>query len=179
MPHINLPPDLPGIRSLAAYRPETGAPLYALAETLLRNSVFSQAEAELIATFTSAQNDCTFCASSHAAAARYLLGDDKNVVDAVIENYQTAPISSKMKALLTIAKCVQQDASTVSDEIVAKARLLGATDREIHDTVLIAATFCMFNRYVDGLATLTPADKTDYESMGKRMGTLGYVPPKI
>ena len=180
MPHITLPEGLAGIRSLAAYRPDTGAALYALAEALLRGpeSSFSQAEAELIATFTSSQNECTFCTCSHAAAARYLFNQDKSMVDAVIENYETAPISEKMKALLAIAKCVQQDARTVTDELVANARLVGATDRQIHDTVLIAATFCMFNRYVDGLATVTPLGLEAYEPMGERMATLGYVPPK-
>lgn len=180
MPHITLPEGFPGIRSLAAYRPDTGAALYALAEALLRGteSSFSQAEAELIAAFISAQNECTFCTCSHAAAARYLFNQDKSIVDAVIENHQTAPISEKMKALLGIAKCVQQDARTVTDELVANARLLGATDRQIHDTVLIAATFCMFNRYVDGLATVTPLGLEAYEPMGERMATLGYIPPK-
>ena len=179
MPHISLPEGFPGIRSLAAYRPDTGAALYALAEALLRgDSSFSQADAELIATFTSSLNQCTFCTCSHAAAARFLFESNQDVVDAVMADYHTAPISDKMKALLTIAKCVQEDARTVSEDIVANARLLGATDREIHDTVLIAATFCMFNRYVDGLATVTPTDVADYIPMGERMGTLGYVPPK-
>ncbi|GAB2764526.1 carboxymuconolactone decarboxylase family protein [Rhabdobacter roseus] len=180
MPYIALPEGYPGIRSLAAYRPDTGAALYALAEALLRgDSALSQAEGELIATFTSSLNDCTFCASSHAAAARYLFATDQVLVDAVLADYQTAPISDKMKALLTIAKRVQQDARTVSEEVVEVARQQGATDREIHDTVLIAATFCMFNRYVDGLATLTPTDPAAYEPMGERMATLGYVPPKV
>ena len=114
MPHISLPEGFPGIRSLAAYRPDTGAALYALAEALLRgDSAFSQADAELIATFTSSLNQCTFCTCSHAAAARFLFESNQDVVDAVIADYHTAPISDKMKALLTIAKCVQEDARTV------------------------------------------------------------------
>jgi uncharacterized peroxidase-related enzyme len=179
MAHIQVPEGIPGIRSLVMYRPETGQYLYALAQALLRNeSPLSEAERELIATFVSSLNDCQFCAGSHAAAARFLLGKDKELVDQVIADYQTAPVSDKLKALLTIAKCVQQDARTVSEELVADARQHGATDRDIHDTVLIAATFCLFNRYVDGLASLTPTDPAAYESMGERMGTLGYVMPK-
>ena len=58
---------------------------------------------------------------------------------------------------------------------IARARAEGATDVEIHDTVLIAAAFCMFNRYVDGLATLTPADPAAYDDMGRRMAEHGYV----
>ncbi len=175
MPHIPLPAGVPGIRSLVMYRPDTGKPLYELAQILLReDSPLSPAERELIATYVSSRNECVFCASSHAAAARYLFQDEAQTVDFVLEDYQNAPISDKLKALLIIAGKVQADARTVSDEDVALARKFGAIDRDIHDTVLIAATFCMFNRYVDGLATLTPTDAGAYEQMGERMGTLGY-----
>ncbi|MDX2247233.1 MAG: peroxidase-related enzyme [Bacteroidia bacterium] len=180
MPHIQLPEGVPGIRSLALFRPDTGMHLYELAQVLLRGpSPLSEAERELIAAFVSYRNQCTFCMSSHAAAARYLYQDAAKTVDFALEDYQQAPLSEKLKALLTIAGRVQHDARTVSEEDVARARAFGAEDRDIHDTVLIAATFCMFNRYVDGLATFTPpADDPTYMDMGKRMGTLGYVPPK-
>lgn len=178
MPHIQLPDGVPGIRSLVLFRPDTGKPLYELAQVLLRgDSPLSQAERELIATYVSAQNDCNFCTQSHAAAARALFGDDREVVDFVLTEYQTAPISDKMKALLTIAGRVQTDARTVSDALVAQARSHGATDRDIHDTVLIAATFCLFNRYVDGLATLSPTDSAVYEPMGERLAQHGYTVP--
>lgn len=180
MAHINLEKDIPGIRSLAMYRPDTGKPLYELSQVLLRDdSPLSQAERELIATYVSFLNECKFCMSSHAAAARYLYKAEAQTVNLTLEDYQDAPISDKLKALLTIARNVQKDARTVSNENVALARSFGATDRDIHDTVLIAATFCMFNRYVDGLATLTPTDAETYEVMGERMGTIGYIPPKL
>ncbi|WP_435353679.1 carboxymuconolactone decarboxylase family protein [Emticicia sp. SJ17W-69] len=179
MPHIPLPEGVPGIRSLVMYRPDTGKPLYELAQILLREeSPLSPAERELIATYVSHKNTCNFCMNSHAAAARYLFQDEAKTVDLVLDDYQNAPISEKLKALLTIAGKVQTDARTVSDEDVENARKFGANDRDIHDTVLIAATFCMFNRYVDGLATLSPTDSNLYAQMGERMGTLGYVLPK-
>lgn len=178
MAHIDLEKDVPGIRSLVLFRPDTGKPLYELAQILLRNeSPISQADRELIATFVSSKNQCVFCTSSHAAAARYMYDDKAQVVDLVIDDYENAPITEKLKSLLAIAERVQADARTVSQEIVEKAKSLGATDREIHDTVLIAATFCMFNRYVDGLATLTPTDSKSYEQMGERMATFGYKLP--
>lgn len=178
MPHIQLPENVPGIRSLVMFRPDTGKPLYQLAQILLRDdSPLSQAERELIAAYVSNKNTCTFCSCSHAAAARYLYQDEAQTVDLVLEDYQNAPISDKLKALLRIAGKVQTDARTVSEEDVQLARSFGANDRDIHDTVLIAATFCMFNRYVDGLATLTPTDAETYAQMGERMGTLGYVLP--
>jgi len=118
--------------------------------------------------------------SSHAAAARFLYKEAGQTVDIVLNDYRNAPISEKLKALLTIAGKVQSDARTVLDEDVALARSHGAVDRDIHDTVLIAATFCMFNRYVDGLATITPPanDLDTWNAMGERMGTFGYVPPR-
>jgi hypothetical protein len=67
------------------------------------------------------------------------------------------------------------DARTVSQEIVEKAKSLGATDREIHDTVLIAATFCMFNRYVDGLGTAHALTDEIYYSTGKKIAEHGYL----
>ena len=179
MAHIKVPEGVPGIRSLVMFRPETGKYLYELAQILLRNeSPLTPAERELIATHVSTRNQCVFCASSHAAAARELYGDKREIVDCVIENVASAPVSPKMKALLNIAGKVQINGREVKPEDVELARQHGATDRDIHDTVLIAATFSMFNRYVDGLASFTPTDPKVYQEMGKRMSTLGYVLPK-
>lgn len=175
MPHISLPADVPGIRSLVAYRPDTGKFLYELAEALLRSeSTLSQAERELIAAYVSSQNACSFCTASHAAASRHLFGEQSDVVDAVLADYRTASINEKLKALIAIAGKVQQNGRLVTDEDVAEARRQGATDREIHDTVLIAAAFSMYNRYVDGLATWAPEDPAAYAEMGQRMAEQGY-----
>ena len=179
MAHISVPEGVPGIHSLVMFRPETGQHLYQLAQVLLRGeSPLSEAERELIATYVSSRNECMFCMSSHAAAARYLYKDKKQVVDIVLDNYTSAPISEKLKALLNIAGKVQQNGKAVPPEDVEAARNAGANDRDIHDTVLIAATFSMFNRYVDGLASLTQTDPKEYEAMGERLGTIGYALPK-
>jgi len=178
MAHIKVEEGVPGIRSLVMFRPETGKPLYELAQVLLRgDSTLSEAERELIAAHVSNRNHCMFCMSSHAAAARCLYGDEKDIVDEVLNDATHSHISNKMKALLNIAGKVQILGKEVKEDDVAAARNAGATDREIHDTVLIAATFCMFNRYVDGLASWTPTDPAIYEEMGKRMAK-GYVLPK-
>jgi hypothetical protein len=80
-----------------------------------------------------------------------------------------------MKALLAIAGKVQKGGKHVTTKDVERAREQGATDKEIHDTVLIAAAFCMFNRYVDGLATWAPTDPAMYRENGKRLAEKGYV----
>jgi uncharacterized peroxidase-related enzyme len=178
MAHIQVPEGVPGIRSLVMFRPETGKPLYELAQVLLRGeSPLTEAERELIAAYVSRRNDTMFCMRSHAAAARHLYGDDKDVVDEVLRDMEHAPVSDKLKALLNIAGKVQISGKEVRQEDVDAARALGATDKELHDTVLIAAAFSMFNRYVDGLASFTPTAEEEYNAMGKRMAEKGYVPP--
>ena len=179
MAHINVEDGVPGIRSLVMFRPETGKPLYELAQVLLRGeSTLTEAERELIAAYVSKRNDTMFCMMSHAAASRALYGDEKNIVDDVLNDIKHANISDKMKALLNIAGKVQILGKEVKQEDIDAARNEGATDKEIHDTVLIAAAFSMFNRYVDGLASFTPTDEKEYEAMGKRMAEKGYVAPK-
>jgi uncharacterized peroxidase-related enzyme len=178
MAHIKVEEGVPGIRSLVMFRPETGKHLYELAQVLLRGeSPLTEAERELIAAYVSQRNNCMFCMSSHAAAARCLYGDEKNIVDDVLNDMEHANVSDKMKALLNIAGKVQVLGKEVKEEDITTARNFGADDREIHDTVLIAASFSMFNRYVDGLASFTPTDPEVYEEMGKRMAR-GYALPQ-
>jgi uncharacterized peroxidase-related enzyme len=176
VPHISLPEGLPGITSGFAFRPETAKPMRELAEVLLRGAnTLTSGEREMIAAFVSDRNDCYFCHASHRAAAAHHLGGDYELVDAVKRDYQTASVSPKMKALLAIAAKVQESGKNVTAADVERARAAGASDVEIHDTVLIAAAFCMFNRYVDGLATFTPRDENAYDQMGQRMANEGYV----
>ncbi len=142
MAHIQVPEGVPGIRSLVMFRPETGKPLYELAQVLLRGeSPLTEAERELIAAYVSGRNNTEFCVRSHAAAARHLYGDEKDIVDVVLRDMEHAPISDKLKALLNIAGKVQILGKEVTQEDIDAARALGATDKDLHDTVLIAAAF--------------------------------------
>ncbi len=176
MAHIPVRDNLPGIQGPMDFDPETAEPLSRLAQVLLRRTEgLTPAERELIATHVSTLNECRFCASSHAAAARELLGDDAPLVDAVRTDAASAPLTPRMKALLHIAGKVQRGGRGVSEEDVAAARRHGADDAVIHDTVLIAAAFCMYNRYVDGLATWAPEDPAAYEAMGAMLASQGYV----
>src|SRR5277367_5775186 len=175
MPHIELPEGLPGITGGFAFRPETAKPMRELAHILLHEpNSLAPGERELIATYVSSQNDCYFCQTSHGAAAAAHFVDDE-IVKRVKADFQHADISEKLKALLVIAGEVQKGGKHVTAEAVENARQLGATDIEIHDTVLIAAAFCMFNRYVDGLATWQPVDDAMYRERGKRVAREGYI----
>jgi uncharacterized peroxidase-related enzyme len=175
MAHITLPEGFPGIRGPMLFRPETSKPLNELVDVLLCGpSTLSQGERELIATYVSAQNDCTYCQSIHGAIAAHRLGGDEHLVKCVETDFEHAEISEKLKALLAIAGKVQLGGKNVTADDVARARNLGATDLEIHDTVLIAAFFCLCNRYVDGLATWTPEDPDFYQQRAAIVAANGY-----
>jgi len=176
MPNIALPPGHVGIRSAMAFRPETARPLNALVEVLLTGpSTLTRGERELIAAYVSSRNCTHFCHSIHGAIAAAHLGGDEALVRQVKTDFTQAAISPKLKALLVIAGKVQQDGKLVTTADVEAARGLGATDLEIHDTVLIAAAFCMYNRYVDGLGTEQPDDEALYRERGRRVARDGYV----
>jgi uncharacterized peroxidase-related enzyme len=181
MPHIELPSSLPGISAAFAFRPETATPMRDLAHILLfeagKTTTLSSRDRELIAAYVSSLNNCYFCHQSHAAASAHHAGGSSELVSSVCANPGTADISPKLRALLAIAARVQSDAKTVTPELVKAARTEGATDIEIHDTVLIAAAFCMYNRYVDGLATWQPHDMSMYSQMGEHLARRGYQIP--
>ena len=178
MPHIDLPEGIPGIRSGFAFRPETAKPMSELAEVLLRgDSTLSRGERELIAAYVSNLNECRFCQTSHSWFAAVQLDGGMELVEAVKADPDEADISDKLRALLAIAAKVRDDGRSVTSHDIEAARAVGATDIEIHDAVLIAAAFCMFNRYVDGLAVWTPDDPAAYEAMAERIVERGYVAP--
>jgi uncharacterized peroxidase-related enzyme len=176
MAHIKLlNEELPGIVGLLNYRPETAKPLLDLAETLLRGpSSLTSGEREIIAASVSYKNKCHFCHTSHAAAAAAHLGSGLGLIDDIKAGLPNTEVSDKLRALLNIAHKVQISGKSVTGEDIAEAREQGATDIEIHDTVLIAAAFCMYNRYVDGLGTWAPGPNEAYEAMGERMAHVGY-----
>src|SRR5271163_1872589 len=150
MSHIALPEGMPGITAAFAFRPEAAKPMRELAHVLLHGpSTLTPGERELIATYVSSQNDCYFCQASHGSAAAAHLGNNPSVVEQIKSDFLESPVSDKLKALLVIAGQVQQGGKHVSADHVESARQKGATDLEIHDTELIAAAFCMYNRYVD------------------------------
>jgi uncharacterized peroxidase-related enzyme len=178
MAHIKLPEGVPGIRGPMLISPETTKPLRELVEVLLRGpNSLTPAEREMIATYVSSENDCYYCQHSHGAAAAEHLGGNYEIVDQIKREFATAPVSEKLKALLAIAGKVQKGGKHVTTQDVERARQKGATDKEIHDTVLIAAAFCMFNRYVDGLGTWQPRDAEVYREIGQRISKHGYTAP--
>jgi uncharacterized peroxidase-related enzyme len=174
MPYISVEEHLPGITGLLEYRKDSALPIRELTQVLLRGpSTLTEGERELIATIVSHHNECRFCSTAHTAAADLLLGEC-NTTEMIKQDIESAPVSEKMKALLTIAKQVQRSGKEVTTQSVERAKNAGATDIEIHDTVLIAALFCLYNRYVDGLSTVAPTNPEFYQGLANRLVTNGY-----
>ena len=175
MPHIALPAGVPGIRGPMMFRPETAKPMNELVDVLLRGPhSLPPGERELIGAYVSARNDCTYCHTIHGAVAAHHFGGNEELVLSVKQDFEHTGISDKLKALLAIAGKVQQSGKNVTSGDVERARREGATDLEIHDTVLIAAMFCMCNRYVDGLATWAPENPDFYRQRAAKIAAEGY-----
>jgi len=176
MAHIDLLNEMPGILGLLRFRPQTARPLMELAEVLLRgDSTLTRGERELIAAQVSKLNSCEFCFNAHGTQAALQLDGGWETVDAVIADGDGGPLATRLQALLRIAVAVQAGGRNVTKRLVDTAKAAGATDTEIHDVVLIAAAFCMYNRYVDGLATWAPPERDQYTEAGHRVFTHGYL----
>lgn len=177
MPHVNLTSTYPGITGLLEDHPEPGAPIRDLTQYILRGpNTLTEGERELIASVVCVGNECQFCSTAHVTtAARYM--DSVEQVHAILSNPFAGGVSPRIAHLLEIAGVVRSGGS-VPDEMIASARNAGATDTEIHDTVLIAALFSLYNRYVDGLKTDLPSDASYYDMLADRLTTTGYVRPE-
>jgi uncharacterized peroxidase-related enzyme len=174
MPYIPLEAHLPGITGLLEYSKDSAQPIRELTQYLLRGpNTLTEGERELIAAVVSSGNQCTFCTTAHTAAADLLLGEKETCAQVKLD-IDTAPLSPKIKALLHIAALVRESGRSVTADAIAKAKQEGATDLEIHDTVLIAALFCLYNRYVDGLATALPDDPSYFNVLADRIVHHGY-----
>jgi uncharacterized peroxidase-related enzyme len=178
MPYITLEEHLPGVTGLLEYRKDASEPLRELTQLLLRGpSSLSEAERELIASLVSHRNECVYCTTSHTAAANAYLGEEETAA-LMKKDVFSAPLSDKIKALLIIASQVQESGKNVTQEAIDRAKAAGATELELHDTVMIAALFCFYNRYVDGLATIAPGDPKYYADMAERLKEKGYHRPQ-
>ena len=178
MAHINTRNEFPGIVGLMYYKPVMGRAVADLAQAVLRGpSSLTPGERELIAARVSKLNNCEFCCTSHSAVALELLPAHRDSLPSVIDGRSGGDLSPKMQALLRIAEKVQQNGRAVQADDIAAAKAAGAPDEEIHDAVIVAAAFCFFNRYVDGLGTKLPEDRSFYQESGEFLAKSGYKRP--
>lgn len=107
------------------------------------------------------------------------MNQEKGFVTSIAEDIEDSLLPDKMKALLKLAKAVTASGNNVTKVDIELAKNSGATDTEIHDAILIASMFCMYNRYVDGLGAFTPEeDSPHYQENAKRLAVDGYMAPR-
>lgn len=180
MPHIQLDQKFPGIVSLFMFDKGMAKHLSGMAQELMRRpSTLSAGERELIAAYVSRLNECQFCYRSHKSCAEELLFPE--IVEEIIDrnNFDTVLLTTKLRHLLMVSNCIQAGPADHSGRWhaltmhIERAKDAGASDQEIHDTVAIAAFFCLCNRYVDGLGT-TYAPGEEVQG-GKSLAKYGYL----
>ncbi len=144
----------------------------ALAQAVLRGpSPIDAKTRELVAAYVSSRNECAYCTHSHAAVARRL--GDARVDDAIAGKLDA--FDEKTRSFLAIAEHVRAGIAPLPNALVSAARAAGADDVAIHDVILVAAAFSMFNRYVESTGALTPpADAESYVTNAERLATKGY-----
>lgn len=110
---------------------------------------------------------------SHAAVAAELLGD-KKLVEAVVRDHRTAPISAKEKALFDYVEAANASRGIVDGAVVERARAAGCTDAELYDAATVVALFNFYNRWIDSTG-VHDMPAAAYTESGKRMAARGYV----
>jgi uncharacterized peroxidase-related enzyme len=175
-------PDAPGILTALLLTPNLGIHLRGLADELLVNdfagATISRAEREMLATATSAANDCFYCMDSHGAFATALLvrggaADQVPLVD-VIKAGSSEGLGPKMQALLHVARTVRRNPLDLAAADIAAARAAGASDADVQLAVLIASAFSMYNRMVDGFRAMTPPSAEVYAERAGQIAEHGY-----
>lgn len=167
---------LPGIVALFAFSPETAKPMSELAERLLRDEhpSLSRGERELIVAGVSMMNNTEFCMRSHEAFAKYNFEKEGRPFEGLSK--ENATPGSRQNYIVAIAVLTAQndpaEVKRASLEAIEKELL---TEREIHDIVLIASAFCMYNRYVSCLDAPVPQEDAAYEAMAERIYNEGYI----
>ncbi len=180
MAYIETGVNQPGLVELLFYKGSTGKPLANLVHALLHGpSGLSRVERELIAAYVSDLNDCDFCRQVHTEAAGNQVPDGSTAVACAITGNNHRLLTPRMQALLPLAALVTKSGKAVTPTAIEAAKRSGAAEEDIHDTVLIAAAFCMYNRYIDGLGA-KPATAEEVPLLGQRFAKKGYkYPPRF
>jgi uncharacterized peroxidase-related enzyme len=175
MAYIQIDSSLPGMQSLLDYRPQIASPLKTLMAVMMRSKEgLSKGERELIATYVSNLNDCYNCHQIHGEVAQCFFEELPDLVESIKTDIHNADLTQRQKAILGIAANVQKNGKLVTDQQISGAKNLGISDLEIHDTVLISAMFCFFNRYIDGLGIVSQDTTETFKERAKMIAEFGY-----
>ena len=135
-----------GIGDIFAYHPELRKPMHELARAIMRSeSVFSEADREVIAAFVSALNKCDYCLAGHRELA-VRLGTPRNIMDAIVDDFETAPISDKQKAMLRFIEKLTLEPHLMNQSDADAVYDAGWDERALHDAIMVCCRFSFMNR---------------------------------
>lgn len=150
MPLFPSLPETPHLADVFKTFPDHIKPLLDYHDALLRgDSPLSIAERELIAAYVSGLNACNFCFGAHKAMAR-AFGVDETVIDALIEDVETAPVDNKLKPLLKYVAKLKDLPPRLTDADAQAVYDAGWPERALFDAVQVAALFNLMNRIIEG-----------------------------
>jgi len=187
MPFLPSLPETAHLSDLFGQFPRGVAPLMEYTDAVLRDEgELSIAERELIATYTSALNACTFCYGAHKIYAE-AFGISEEMIETLVADPDAVEGLDKLKPILRYvqklntlpAKIVPADAQAVYDA--------GWSEEALYEATLVCSLFNMMNRIIEGTGvnfdyagnegvhsmnkdTADPATHT-YSAYGKRITT--------
>jgi uncharacterized peroxidase-related enzyme len=164
---------VPQIAHLFAFKPDRTDHLAAFTHGVMRGpSPLSPGQRELIAAFTSRRNNCPFWIGSHAAVAAELLGN-KALVQAVLDDYRTAPFSDAEKTLFAFVEKMNAQSNQIRQDDIDAVKAAGWTDEAVYDAITVCALFRFYNAWIDATG-VHDMPAAAYEMSGKRM-VPGYI----
>jgi uncharacterized peroxidase-related enzyme len=167
----SLPADSALLEVFRAY-PHVARPLLALHEEVMRaDSALTPGERELIAAYVSALNECRYCRGAHSAAAE-AFGTDPDLLNALVTDLGSAPVSARMRTLLGYLRTLTLEPARLSDADAGVVFASGWDERALHDAVMVCALFNCMNRIVEGLGI--KASPEYLRMSGGRLHDLGY-----
>lgn len=148
---------VPDVLRIILYRGEFfGQPYYVWTQAIMRGpSEWSVGQRELFAAFTSHLDRCQYCLGHHKATSIQALGDD-SLVQAALEDWQTAPIDEKTKAMLGFLRKLNLEPFNIGTADIAPLRAAGLSNESIEDAIHICANFNIINRLADAFGFELP-----------------------
>ena len=104
-----------------------------------------------------------------------MLGD-RRLVDAVLQDYRTAPISDREKVLFAFLDKMNRESNRLQQEDLDAVKAAGWSEEALYDAITVCALFNFYNKWVDA-AGVSDMAAAAYEASGQRLATFGYMAP--
>jgi uncharacterized peroxidase-related enzyme len=161
------------IWDLFAFRNEITVHLARFSHGVMRQPAsITPAMRELIAAYTSYQNECGFCTKAHAATAASLL-DDEALVWQALRDLDRSPLSDKDKRLLRFVGKVTKDLASVKAADVAQLHDAGWDDEAIYFAITACALFNFYNRWITATGVPEMSEEA-HRQQGTSIASRGY-----